>query len=109
MAVDLDAGRRGVKRSVDLRGGMGGSRQAVELQLAPKVKRPAGELTIDRLSRDRIILGDPASCLAQIRRFQETLGLTHLICRMSVAGVAREAAMASLDLFTRDVLPGLGP
>ena len=44
--------------------------------------------------------------------FEETIrecerGLTHLVCRMSVAGIPRDAAMASLDLFTRDVLPGL--
>ena len=75
----------------------------------PVVKRPAGDLTIERLSQDRIILGDPASCLRQIRRFQDALGLTHLVCRMSVAGIPRDAATASLDLFTRDVLPGLMP
>jgi len=73
----------------------------------PVVKRPAGDLTIERLGRDRVILGDPASCLAQIRRFQETLGLTHLICRMSVAGIPTDAAQASLELFTRELLPAL--
>jgi len=73
----------------------------------PVVKRPAGDLTIERLGRDRIILGDPASCLAQIRRFQETLGLSHLICRMSVAGIPTDAAQASLELFTRELLPAL--
>src|SRR5262247_816673 len=35
----------------------------------PVVKRPAGELTIERLAEDRIILGDPASCVREIRRF----------------------------------------
>ncbi len=37
----------------------------------PVVTRPAGDLTIERLSQNRIILGDPASCLRQIRRFQD--------------------------------------
>jgi len=69
------------------------------------VKRPAGELTIERLAHDRIILGDPASCARQIQHFQQALGLTHLICRVSVAGIPREAALASLDLFTREVMP----
>jgi probable F420-dependent oxidoreductase len=73
----------------------------------PVVKRPAGEMTIARLSEDRIILGDPASCLRQIERFQTALGLTHLICRMSVAGIPADAARASMDLFTRDVIPAL--
>jgi probable F420-dependent oxidoreductase len=73
----------------------------------PVVKRPAGDLTIERLSRERIVLGDPASCVAQIRRFRDTLGLTDLICRTSVAGIAEDAARASLELFTREVLPAL--
>ena len=73
----------------------------------PVVKRPAGELTIARLSEDRIILGDPASCVRQIERFQTELGLTHLVCRMSVAGIPADAARASMDLFTREVMPAL--
>ena len=73
----------------------------------PVVKRPPGEMTIARLSDDRIILGDPASCVRQIERFQADLGLTHLICRMSVAGIPSEAAAASMDLLTRKVIPAL--
>jgi alkanesulfonate monooxygenase SsuD/methylene tetrahydromethanopterin reductase-like flavin-dependent oxidoreductase (luciferase family) len=73
----------------------------------PVVKRPPGELTIERLSDDRIILGDPESCVRQIRRFQAELGLTHLVVRMSVAGIPAEASRASMDLFTREVMPAL--
>jgi hypothetical protein len=65
------------------------------------------ELPWRRLSEDRIILGDPASCVRQIQRFQAELGLTHLICRMSVTGIPADAARASMDLFTRDVIPAL--
>lgn len=71
----------------------------------PVVKRPAGELTIERLGEDRIILGDPATCIRQMERFQKELGLSHLICRISAPGIPRNAALASLDLFTREVLP----
>ena len=73
----------------------------------PVVKRPAGELTIAGLSEDRIILGDPASCIRQIERFQAELGMTHLVCRMSVTGIPADAAKASMDLFTREVMPAL--
>ncbi len=73
----------------------------------PVVKRPAGDLTIERLGEDRIILGDPTSCIRQIQRFQKELSLTHLICRISTAGIPRDAALASLDLFTREVMPAL--
>jgi alkanesulfonate monooxygenase SsuD/methylene tetrahydromethanopterin reductase-like flavin-dependent oxidoreductase (luciferase family) len=73
----------------------------------PVVKRPPGEPTIARLSEERIILGDPASCVRQIERFRSELGMTHLICRMSVAGIPAAAANASMDLFTREVMPAL--
>jgi alkanesulfonate monooxygenase SsuD/methylene tetrahydromethanopterin reductase-like flavin-dependent oxidoreductase (luciferase family) len=73
----------------------------------PVVKRPPGDLTIARLAEDRIILGDPASCVRQIERFQTQLGLTHLVCRMSVTGIPAEASRTSMELFTRDVIPAL--
>jgi probable F420-dependent oxidoreductase len=73
----------------------------------PVVKRPPGELPIERLAEDRIVLGDPASCRRQIARFREALGLTHLVCRMSVAGIPPAAARRSMELFTREVLPAL--
>jgi probable F420-dependent oxidoreductase len=73
----------------------------------PVVKRPPGELTIERLAEDRIVLGDPARCIDQLRRIQEALGTTHLICRISAPGIPREAAEASMALFTREVMPAL--
>jgi probable F420-dependent oxidoreductase len=73
----------------------------------PIVKRPEGELTIERLSQDRIILGDPASCISQIERFRNALGLTHLVCRFSVSGVPRDAVRGSQALFAREVMPAI--
>lgn len=73
----------------------------------PVVKRPAGKLTIERLAEDRIILGDPSTCAREITRFRKELDLKHLVCRFSVPGIAREACLTSLDLFTREVIPAL--
>jgi alkanesulfonate monooxygenase SsuD/methylene tetrahydromethanopterin reductase-like flavin-dependent oxidoreductase (luciferase family) len=73
----------------------------------PIVKRPSGQLTIERLARDRIILGDPMRCIEEIAGFRKELRLNHLICRFSVPGISREASLASLDLFTREVMPAL--
>jgi probable F420-dependent oxidoreductase len=75
----------------------------------PVVKRPTGKLTIERLAEDRIILGDPSTCVQQIARFQRELGLQHLVCRFSVPGISRAACQTSLDLFTREVMPALRP
>jgi probable F420-dependent oxidoreductase len=73
----------------------------------PVVKRPAGPLSIERLAENRIIFGDPATCVKEIVRFRNALGATHLVCRFSVPGIPREACQASVDLFTRKVLPAL--
>ncbi len=73
----------------------------------PVIKRPDGRLTIERLAENRIILGDPETCVREISRFRQELGLEHLICRFSVPGISREASMASLDLFAREVMPAL--
>lgn len=73
----------------------------------PVVKRPAGQLTIERLAEDRIILGDPRTCLEGITRFQRELGIKHLVCRFSVPGIPRDACQRSLDLFTGEVMPAL--
>jgi len=73
----------------------------------PVVKRPAGELTIERLAEERIILGDPKSCVDEINRFRRELNVSHLVCRFSVSGIPRQACEASLDIFTREVMPAL--
>jgi alkanesulfonate monooxygenase SsuD/methylene tetrahydromethanopterin reductase-like flavin-dependent oxidoreductase (luciferase family) len=73
----------------------------------PMVKRPPGTLTIQRLAEERFILGTPAQCIEQIERFRQRLGLTHLICRLSFPGVPREASLASMERFTREVMPAL--
>jgi len=74
----------------------------------PVVKRPIGDLTIERLAEQRIILGDPSACIEQLRRFGKELGLEHLVCRVSVPGIALDAVERSLQLLTREVLPALG-
>jgi alkanesulfonate monooxygenase SsuD/methylene tetrahydromethanopterin reductase-like flavin-dependent oxidoreductase (luciferase family) len=73
----------------------------------PVVKRPPGTLRIQGLARDRFILGSPAQCVEQIERFRQDLGLTHLICRLSFPGVPREASVASVEQFTREVMLAL--
>jgi probable F420-dependent oxidoreductase len=73
----------------------------------PIVKRPAGQLTIERLAEDRIILGDPDACVRELKRFQKALRLKHLICRFAVPGISAEGSQNSFELFTREVMPAL--
>jgi len=73
----------------------------------PVVKRPQGRLTIEQLAEDRIILGDPKTCVEELSRFRKSLNVKHLVCRFSVPGISREACERSFDLFTRQVMPVL--
>jgi probable F420-dependent oxidoreductase len=73
----------------------------------PVVKRPQGQLTIEKLAKGRIILGDPKTCVDEIDRFRKALNVKHLVCRFSVPGISREACRMSLELFTREVMPAL--
>ena len=73
----------------------------------PVVKRPAGQLTIERLAENRIILGDPKTCIEEILRFQKALDASHFICRFSVPGIPRDLCARSLHLFIREVMPAI--
>jgi probable F420-dependent oxidoreductase len=73
----------------------------------PVVKRPEGPLTIERLAENRIILGDPKTCIDAIGGFHKALDVKHLVCRFSVPGISRQACETSVDLFSREVMPAL--
>jgi alkanesulfonate monooxygenase SsuD/methylene tetrahydromethanopterin reductase-like flavin-dependent oxidoreductase (luciferase family) len=60
---------------------------------------------LDRLMADRFIIGGPDQCVAQIRRFVEQYGMTHLICRMFFPGMPHQHIMKELDLLAKEVLP----
>jgi probable F420-dependent oxidoreductase len=75
----------------------------------PIVKRPPGELTIEQLAADRIILGDPATCVEHLRRLQDEVGVGHVIARISAPGIPEADARASQELFAREVMPAVVP
>jgi probable F420-dependent oxidoreductase len=60
---------------------------------------------LDRLMADRFIIGGPEQCIAQIRRFVEQYGMTHLICRTFFPGMPHGHIMRELDLIAREVAP----
>jgi probable F420-dependent oxidoreductase len=73
----------------------------------PVVKRPEGRLTIESLAENRIILGDPKTCIDEIDRFRKALNVKHLVCRFSVPGIPHHACEVSVELFSREVMPAL--
>jgi probable F420-dependent oxidoreductase len=71
----------------------------------PIVKRPPGELSIQRLAENRLILGDPATCVAELRRLEQETGIGYVVCRMSATGIAADAVRRSHELFVHEVMP----
>ena len=60
---------------------------------------------LEALSRDRFIIGAPEDCIAAIRRFQDTFGADHLICRLYFPGMPHEHIMHELKLLAAEVMP----
>jgi probable F420-dependent oxidoreductase len=58
---------------------------------------------LDRLMADRFIVGGPDQGIAQIRRFVEQYGMTHLVCRTFFPGMAHADIMREIDLISREV------
>jgi probable F420-dependent oxidoreductase len=60
---------------------------------------------LDNLMRDRFIIGGPEQCIAQLRRFVEAFGMTHVICRLFFPGMPHQHIMRELELLAREVMP----
>lgn len=57
------------------------------------------------LMHDRFIIGGPDACRAQIRRYVEVYGMTHLICRLFFPGMPHAHIMRELELLAQEVMP----
>lgn len=57
------------------------------------------------LARDRFIVGDVDHVCAEIDRYQRSVGVNYLICRMSFPGMNASKAMAGIRFFGGAVIP----
>jgi probable F420-dependent oxidoreductase len=60
---------------------------------------------LEAIAHDRHVIGTPEQCIAKIRRFQETVGVDHLICRLYFPGMPHEHILEELRLLAREVMP----
>ncbi len=60
---------------------------------------------LDRLMKDRFLIGAPDQVTAEIKRFVEVYGMTHLICRLFFPGMPHGHIMRELDLLAHEVMP----
>ena len=66
------------------------------------------ELTLEHLAHDRLILGEPETCIRELHRWQEATGANYCLLRLRHAhsgGPAHAHIMGAIRLFGDQVLP----
>jgi alkanesulfonate monooxygenase SsuD/methylene tetrahydromethanopterin reductase-like flavin-dependent oxidoreductase (luciferase family) len=67
---------------------------------------PSFRIAFAELARDRFIVGSPAECAEDLRRYAR-LGIGQIHLRMSWPGMPAALSRRSLELFAAEVIPGL--
>ena len=65
------------------------------------------QTTFDDVVRDAFVVGDPAGCARQIRRYRDELGVTHFLARVQWPGVSHEAALRGIRHLGEQVIPAV--
>ncbi|MCE2405734.1 MAG: LLM class flavin-dependent oxidoreductase [Dehalococcoidia bacterium] len=65
------------------------------------------EMPFEDLARDRFLIGTPDDIVSEIRRYEEELGVTHMIFRLQWPGLEQDKVMKQLELMARYVIPRL--
>ncbi|RKT31471.1 alkanesulfonate monooxygenase SsuD/methylene tetrahydromethanopterin reductase-like flavin-dependent oxidoreductase (luciferase family) [Microbacterium sp. AG1240] len=61
----------------------------------------------DEVGAGRFIVGDPEHCRRELARFRDLVGVDEFLLRTDWPDMPAAAAMSSLELLTREVVPGL--
>jgi alkanesulfonate monooxygenase SsuD/methylene tetrahydromethanopterin reductase-like flavin-dependent oxidoreductase (luciferase family) len=60
---------------------------------------------LDRVMKDRFLIGGPDQVIEALRPFIAEYGVTHLICRLFFPGLPHAHIMRELELIAREVMP----
>jgi luciferase family oxidoreductase group 1 len=63
------------------------------------------EPTIDDLLDRYLVIGTPDTCIRQIKRIQEVVGITHFNCSFWFGDLEHPRILRSMELFAREVMP----
>ena len=63
------------------------------------------EPTIDELLDRFLVVGTPDTCIRQIKRVQEVVGLSHFNCSFWFGDVDQSRVLRSMELFAHEVMP----
>jgi alkanesulfonate monooxygenase SsuD/methylene tetrahydromethanopterin reductase-like flavin-dependent oxidoreductase (luciferase family) len=67
----------------------------------PAPKEPETDDLLDRF----LVIGTPDTCIRQIKRVQELVGITHFNCSFWFGDLAQARVLRSMELFAKDVMP----
>ena len=62
------------------------------------------DVSFDRVLEGRFIIGSPADCIDEIKRYQE-LGVEELILRCQWPGMPNQDSLRAVELFGKEVMP----
>ncbi|HYC49431.1 MAG TPA: LLM class flavin-dependent oxidoreductase [Burkholderiales bacterium] len=65
------------------------------------------EPTIDELLDRYLVVGTPDTCIRQIKRVQELVGISHFNCSFWFGDMDQARVLRSMELFSREVMPAL--
>jgi alkanesulfonate monooxygenase SsuD/methylene tetrahydromethanopterin reductase-like flavin-dependent oxidoreductase (luciferase family) len=70
------------------------------------VAMPApNEPTVDDLLDRFLVIGTPDTCIRQLRRIRDLVGITHFNCSFWFGDLDQARVLRSMELFAREVLP----
>jgi alkanesulfonate monooxygenase SsuD/methylene tetrahydromethanopterin reductase-like flavin-dependent oxidoreductase (luciferase family) len=78
--------------------------ERVESGKAIPVPAPT-EPTIDELLDRYLIVGTPDTCIRQIKRVQELVGISHFNCSFWFGDMEQSRVLRSMELFSKEVMP----
>jgi alkanesulfonate monooxygenase SsuD/methylene tetrahydromethanopterin reductase-like flavin-dependent oxidoreductase (luciferase family) len=70
----------------------------------PGPKEPDTDDLLDRF----LVIGTPDTCIRQIKRIEELVGITHFNCSFWFGDLEQARVLRSMELFAREVMPAFG-
>ena len=80
--------------------------ERVDKGLAVPVPGPT-EPTFDELVENHLIIGTPETCIRQIKRVQDMVGISHFNCSFWFGDLSQKRVLNSMELFSKEVMPAL--
>ncbi|MGH8633148.1 MAG: LLM class flavin-dependent oxidoreductase [Burkholderiales bacterium] len=65
------------------------------------------EPAVDELLENMFVIGTPDTCIRQIKRLRESVGITHFNCNFWFGDLEQARVLRSMERFSREVMPAI--